>query len=200
MDTREFSHKIFVRLPDIGMSLFFAIVAVLAAGKTTVAETVCSGLTVWFIYEYYGAFFLLLWVALNEKRARARLPDLYRIVTACVAYLGCAALMHFVFRFSLSTVAISAVGGIWPLVNPLVRDDAPTAFQIGRETVIGIVALLLSLILVSFFASIAEQTLPRPFHRAAFDAVTIAAIGAVYYPLRWYLVARFAATKASSQR
>jgi hypothetical protein len=48
----------------------------------------------------------------------------------------------------------------------------------------------LSILAATFFASIAEQTMPRPFHRATFDAVTLTAIGAVYYLLRWRLVRR----------
>jgi len=192
MDTRRTLHQTLVRLPDVGVSLLFVAAAVVAAGDKRVAELIASGLSVWFVYEYYGASFLLLWVALNENRRPARKPDQYRVLSACAAYLGCALLMLFVFHLSPATVTMSAVGGIWSLLNPFFRDDAPTAFQIGRETALSLVALLLCFLLVTLFASVAEQVLPRPFHRATFDAVTIAAIGAAFYLVRWLLVARFA--------
>lgn len=185
------------RSPDIAMSVFFLLAAVLAVQESFIEEFLADELSLWFIYELVGAYFLLLWVALNERRKTRARNDVFRFASTWVVYFGCAMLMHFVFRASLSSATMSAVGGIWALLNPLVRYDDLTVFQIGREAVLAILALTLSFFAAGLFASIAEQTLPRPFHRATFDAATLMAIGAVYYPLRWLLIARLTSTETA---
>ena len=174
-------------LPDILMSLFFLLAAVIAAQESTIAEFLAKNLSLWFIYELLGAFFLLLWVALNEERATSRKPYLFRFVSTCAVYLGFALVMHCVFRASLSCVIMSAVGGVWALLNPLVRKDQPPVLRIGREAALAVLTLIVSFFVVAIFASIAEHILLRPFHRPTFEAATLMSIGAIYYMLRWQL-------------
>ena len=185
-------HMLLTSLPDIFLAIFFAFSAVLAINEWVIGEFLAEELSLWFVYEFVGAFFLLLWVALNEERKPSRKLDLFRFLSTCTVYSVFALLMYFVFHASLSCVIISAVGGIWALLNPLLREDEPSVFQIGREAALTVLGLTVSFFAVAFLASIAEQTLPRPFHRTTFEAVTVTVMGVFYYLLRWRLVAYLA--------
>jgi hypothetical protein len=179
-------------LPDIAMTVLFAFSAIMAATESVLGEFLARELSLWFIYELIGAFFLLLWVAVNEERHASRNLDLLRFVSTCAVYLCFALVMHFVYHASLACVTISAVGGFWALLSPLVREDEPSVFKLGREAAVTVLTLIASFFVVAFFASLAEHAIPRPFNRATFDSVTLMVIGFVYYLLRWRLVVYFA--------
>ncbi len=127
--TKQAMKMLLARSPDIAMSVFLLLAAVLAVQESFIAEFLADELSLWFIYELVGAYFLLLWVALNERRKTQARNDVFRFASTCVVYFGCAMLMHFVFRASLSSATMSAVGGIWALLNPLVRYDDLTVFK-----------------------------------------------------------------------
>jgi hypothetical protein len=194
--TPNLSHRLPARTLDIVIIVFFVLMALLAINNKDVAKWVCESLTVWMIYELVGTQFLLLWVAINEHRDPAPWNDVYRLVSTCVIYFSCALLMYLVFHLSVKTVLISAVGGIWALLNPFMRDEQPSVFQIGKEATLAVLAMIASFIGVGLFAGIAEQTISRPFNRYIFDAVTITSMGVVYYIVRWFFIARFAKTRA----
>jgi hypothetical protein len=191
LGTKPF-HKLVSDLPDIVMIFFFGLSVLLALKESVIAEFLSKELSLWFVYELIGAFFLLFWVAINEEPFSHEL-DLLRFESACAVYIGFAVFMYLVFRASLSCVILSAVGGIWALLNPLLRHDRPSVFQIGREAALALAALVASFFIVASFASIAEKTIPRPFHPATFEAVMLMSLGAVYYLLRWRLARRLAA-------
>jgi hypothetical protein len=183
--TPNLSHRLPARTLDIVIIVFFVLMALLAINNKDVAKWVCESLTVWMIYELVGTQFLLLWVAINEHRDPAPWNDVYRLVSTCVIYFSCALLMYLVFHLSVKTVLI-----------PVMRDEQPSVFQIGKEATLAVLAMIASFIGVGLFAGIAEQTISRPFNRYIFDAVTITSMGVVYYIVRWFFIARFAKTRA----
>jgi len=183
------------RLPprtlDIVIIIFFLAAALLSIFNEDIAEFVCDALTVWMIYELVGLQFLLLWVSINEHRDPAPWHDSYRLISTCAVYIACALLMRLVFHLSVITVLVSAVGGIWALLNPIMRDEQPSVFQIGKETILAVLAMIMSFLCIGLLGSIAEQAIPRPFNRYIFDAVVITSMGIVYYIMRWIFVSRF---------
>ena len=190
--TPNLSHLLPSRTLDIVMIIFFFTAALLSIFNEDIAEFVCDALTVWMIYELVGTQFLLLWVSINEHRDPAPWHDSYRLISTCAVYIACALLMYLVFHLSVKTVLISAVGGIWALLNPIMRDEQPSVFQIGKEATLAVLAMIVSFIGVGLFAGIAEQIIPRPFNRYIFDAVVITSFGVAYYIVRWFFIARFA--------
>ncbi len=186
------SHRLPPRTLDIVIIIFFIVMALLSINNRDIAKWVCESLTVWMIYELVGTQFLLLWVSINEHRDPAPWNDRYRLISTCAIYIACALLMYLIFHLSVKAVLISTVGGIWALVNPFMRDEQPSVFQIGKEATLAVLAMILSFIGVGLFAGIAEQTISRPFDRYIFDAVTITSMGVVYYIVRWFFIARFA--------
>lgn len=190
------SHRLPPHTLDILIIIFFFTAALLSILNKDIAEFVCDALTVWMIYELVGLQFLLLWVSINEHRDPAPWHDSYRLISTCAVYIVCAIFMYLVFKLSVATVLVSAVGGIWALLNPIMRDEQPSVFQIGKETTLAVLAMIVSFLGIGVFSSIAEQTIPRPFNRYVFDSVVITSMGAAYYIVRCLFIARFAPARA----
>lgn len=194
------SHRMPTRTLDIVIIIFFFSAALLSVFNADIAEFVCDALTVWIIYELVGLQFLLLWVSINEHRDPAPWHDSYRLISTCAVYIACALFMYLVFHLSVTTVLVSAVGGIWALLNPIMRDEQPSVFQIGKETILAVLAMIISFLCVGLLGSIAEQTIPRPFNRYIFDAVVITSFGVVYYIVRWFFIARYAPARTRDHK
>lgn len=179
-------------LPDIALVLFFTVSSIIALNEPQASKYFAKALSGWMIFEMVGIFVLLLWVALNEGRPSGDRSSAYRFITTCSVYFIFGLVMHYLFRFSQLMVLLSAVGGVWALVNPYVRKPEPTVFQRGRETAMAMTAMLLSFFAATLLGGIVEQCLDRPYrYRATFDALVLLVMGAIYYSLRWWLVYRF---------